>query len=1292
MRKITFLGVIMLFSLLISSVKAQTTPLDLSTVDGSITMGYYDVAPLSGSAPTWITKTSLPTADTKDGKCGTATATFAMKSGVSMTFYLTKCDQMVVNGNIATGRGLTVSINGGASTTLLGTGSCHDFTVPVNSDDACTIKVSGLNSNAAYTSFFTFTYGIKTVPTISLGSGLTSQTVYQTQAIKPIVYQYGGTATSASIVWTGTTGGSNVAPDGVTVTTDATAKTVTISGALTTLGSYGYSITSTDGINTAAVLTGTLNTKTTTKYKMAYVTTVTNGAPAAGDLYFINGITNNPGNDGFSKDFDLTYINATDTGVDYSIYDVILEGAIPPSGSAGLTELKTKCLSKPFVNMKEFQLQSSAWNWATPANTSATTMIVADAAKTHPIFSGITFTGAASNEIVLTTATTGNMAVNLTAWAGTPTPAVPTTLSTVKDPTSGLSTGLACYFEIPVGTTMNGMSTPTSARQIVLGLSEATYTTTNLLTADAITLAVNAAKYVIVPIAPSMVRLTSGSTNQTVSDGVSISNVVYTYVSTVTSTSVAWTGTANSTTAPNGITVATDASAKTITISGTPIILGVYGYSVSATDGALVTTLTGTLTVAPPPSLALTSASGTDNQTVAFCQNFTDIVYTFGGTTSSTAITWTGTSAVGTLPAGIKVVTDNTAKTVTISGMPYVTGNYGYSITATDGTVVTAPLTGSIISSATTAALHSFPGAVGYGSHATGGRNGSVYHVTNLNDSGAGSFRDAVSASNRIVVFDVSGYINLLTAVSAKSNLTIAGQTASGEGIGFLGGEISFANSSNIICRNIRIVPGSQTPSDKDDALSLYLARNVIMDHCTFEFAPWNNIDGVSDNYTVYPVTGITLQNCIDANPTGQQFGAHCESVISQWTFYRNLFANSHNRNPLAKINDEFINNVEYNNEAGYTTHTSTSFKHDIVNNYFIWGPASGNNVPWFQMDGNQSIYHSGDLCDTNLDGNLNGTTTNIDWYSGTASTLLTSPWSPLTATIPTADATSAFRIVTSTVGTLPLSQLDSMIINQVKTLGQGTAGSSAGTTGPSAGLYTTQTVTGLPNNGYGIIRSGVQSVDTDKDGMPDYWETATGSNVNADDAMTIAPDGYTLIEHYLNWLAGIHAVSNINSSVDIDLNKYTGGFTSVSPVFQLSSNVNGTAVLSADNHTVHFTPAANFFGLGSFKFTVTGSDNTSYTDTVSVLVSNFVTDWVPEVTNNISVYPNPASHLLTLQNSEAGTFEIYDISGRLALKGQTSQAGSNQQIDISKLNDGAFTLKVTSNHVSSSMNFIKKQ
>ena len=226
-----------------------------------------------------------------------------------------------------------------------------------------------------------------------------------------------------------------------------------------------------------------------------------------------------------------------------------------------------------------------------------------------------------------------------------------------------------------------------------------------------------------------------------------------------------------------------------------------------------------------------------------------------------------------------------------------------------------------------------FPGAQGFGKAVTGGRNGVVYHVTNLNDSGAGSLRDAVSASNRIIVFDVGGYISLASAISAKNDLTIAGQTAPGGGIGLRGGELSFANASNIICRFIRVRPGSETASTNDDALSLFRARDVIIDHASFEFAPWNDIDGVSDDWQNHPVTNITFQDSLIADPTGQQFGAHTESVASDWSWYRNIFASSHNRNPLAKANTVFVNNVLYNDSAGYTTHTSTSFTHDILNN-----------------------------------------------------------------------------------------------------------------------------------------------------------------------------------------------------------------------------------------------------------------------------------------------------------------------------------------------------------------------
>src|SRR5205085_3296143 len=119
------------------------------------------------------------------------------------------------------------------------------------------------------------------------------------------------------------------------------------------------------------------------------------------------------------------------------------------------------------------------------------------------------------------------------------------------------------------------------------------------------------------------------------------------------------------------------------------------------------------------------------------------------------------------------------------------------------------------------AQIRAFGEAEGYGAVATGGRGGTIYHVTNLNDSGAGSFRDAVSASNRIIVFDVGGVINLSSAVSAKSNLTIAGQTAPGGGITINGYEgVSFDTQTNVIVRHLRFRPGDGSPgSDAGIAL-----------------------------------------------------------------------------------------------------------------------------------------------------------------------------------------------------------------------------------------------------------------------------------------------------------------------------------------------------------------------------------------------------------------------------------------------------------------------------------------
>ena len=133
--------------------------------------------------------------------------------------------------------------------------------------------------------------------------------------------------------------------------------------------------------------------------------------------------------------------------------------------------------------------------------------------------------------------------------------------------------------------------------------------------------------------------------------------------------------------------------------------------------------------------------------------------------------------------------------------------------------------------------LPAFPGAEGGGKFATGGRGGKVYHVTNLNDSGTGSFRDAVSGSNRIVVFDVSGTIELKSDVVVKDNITVAGQTApGGKGITLKNYKIGLGGD-NIILRFISSRPGERGTNADYDAFGGAKGSNSIVDHCSIGWA-----------------------------------------------------------------------------------------------------------------------------------------------------------------------------------------------------------------------------------------------------------------------------------------------------------------------------------------------------------------------------------------------------------------------------------------------------------------------
>jgi hypothetical protein len=392
-----------------------------------------------------------------------------------------------------------------------------------------------------------------------------------------------------------------------------------------------------------------------------------------------------------------------------------------------------------------------------------------------------------------------------------------------------------------------------------------------------------------------------------------------------------------------------------------------------------------------------------------------------------------------------------------------------------------------------------FPGALGFGKKATGGRGYAVYHVTNLNDTGTGSFRDAVSADNRIVVFDVGGYVNLQSAVSVKSNLTIAGQTAPGDGIGVMAGEVSFNAASNVIVRYVRFRQGMLDPNAKKSGINLLDASNLICDHISVEFAQYDSIDAVG-------ATNITVQNSIIADPTGQQFGAHTEMTGGFFTWYGNLWANAHGRQPLAKSNTQFVNNVVYNYGYAYCAgDTSGIFWHDIINNYFIAGPStSAPGDDWYQMNSGQTVYVKGNLLDSDKDGTLNG----ADAGSPGGTTKANAANSTDTASMPTTSAADTYTTVVAGAGpSLHRDQVDSLVVADVKSLGK------------SGQLWTTQTATGLGNSGYGTLAGGTAPVDTDQDGMPDAWETKYGLNPNdpADATGDFDKTGYTNIEKYIN-------------------------------------------------------------------------------------------------------------------------------------------------------------------------------
>jgi len=206
----------------------------------------------------------------------------------------------------------------------------------------------------------------------------------------------------------------------------------------------------------------------------------------------------------------------------------------------------------------------------------------------------------------------------------------------------------------------------------------------------------------------------------------------------------------------------------------------------------------------------------------------------------------------------------------------------------------------SAIATMSMAQTPAFPGAEGHGRYVTGGRGGKIVHVTNLNDSGTGSFREAVKGSaKKIVVFDVAGVIPLNSDLTIGANTTIEGQTAPYPGITLRYRTLRCAN--NIIMRFIRSRRGQERDvNDGADAIWDRQKTGIILDHCSFSWS----IDEVA---SFYDNNNFTMQWCTIAeslsNP-GHSKGAHGYGGI--WggklaSFHHNMIAHVTNRVQMGK-------------------------------------------------------------------------------------------------------------------------------------------------------------------------------------------------------------------------------------------------------------------------------------------------------------------------------------------------------------------------------------------------------
>lgn len=475
--------------------------------------------------------------------------------------------------------------------------------------------------------------------------------------------------------------------------------------------------------------------------------------------------------------------------------------------------------------------------------------------------------------------------------------------------------------------------------------------------------------------------------------------------------------------------------------------------------------------------------------------------------------------------------------------------------------------------------IPAFPGAEGYGMYTTGGRKGKVYHVTNLNDSGEGSLRWALSQSGRrIIVFDVSGTIHLQSELKLKnSNVTIAGQTAPGDGICIADYPFTI-NCNNVIIRYMRFRLGNEalkknSSAHEGDGLGGMDLQNVIIDHCSVSWS-------IDECLSVYGSKNLTVQWCIVSQSlvnAGHSKGAH--GYGGNWggsgaSYHHNLLAHHTSRTPRlgprpGTQTDERMdmrNNVIYN-WSGNGCYGGEGMNVNIVNNYYKPGPGTlqGSTTILQRIAGigiRTSEYTNHDTSSPNqwdvmwhvwgkffVNGNVNpnsSTMTKDNWTYGiynqidnskndntytqtTKDTIrLSTPIAFVNTTTHTAE--QAYERVLAYAGaSLHRDSHDELMVSDTRS-GKATYTGS----GNRYGFINSQDDLKPANasadwSAWPDLQSGTALTDTDGDGMPDEWETAHGLNPNnIDDGKAVADNGYTNIENYINSLvADITAVQN---------------------------------------------------------------------------------------------------------------------------------------------------------------------